>query len=42
MWYESQEERWEVLWLEFSGQVEKLWAQPVATTFGHGSGLLHW
>ena len=39
VWCESQEERWEVLWLEFSGQVEKLWAQPVAITFGHGSRL---
>lgn len=28
VWCESQEERWEVLWLEFSGQVERLWAQP--------------
>ncbi len=39
VWCESQEERWEVLWLEFSGQVERLWAQPVAITFGHGSRL---
>lgn len=39
VWCESQEERWEVLWLEYSGQVERLWAQPVAITFGHGSRL---
>ena len=37
VWCESQQERWEVLWLEFSGQVERLWAQPMAITFGHGS-----
>lgn len=39
VWCESQEERWEVLWLEFSGQAERLWAQPMAITFGHRSRL---
>lgn len=39
VWCESQQERWEVLWLDFGGQVERLWAQPVAITFGHGSRL---
>ena len=39
VWCESQTERWEVLWLDFGGQVEKLWAQPMAIAFGHGSRL---
>lgn len=39
VWCESQQERWEVLWLDFGGQVERLWAQPLAITFGHGSRL---
>lgn len=39
IWCESQEERWEVLWLDFSGQVERLWSQPLALTFGHGTRL---
>lgn len=43
VWCESQEERWEVLWLDFGGQVERLWAQPMAIAFGHGSRLAgHW
>src|SRR5690606_20124026 len=28
VWCESQQERWEVLWLDYGGQVELLWAQP--------------
>lgn len=39
VWCESQEERWEVLWLDYGGHVERLWAQPLAITFGHGSQL---
>ncbi|MGP6176482.1 hypothetical protein ACTU6U_04170 [Microbacterium sp. A196] len=39
VWCESQEERWEVLWLDYGGQVERLWAQPLAIVFGHGSRL---
>ena len=39
IWCESQEERWEVLWLDYGGQVERLWAQPLAIAFGHGSRL---
>ena len=43
VWCESQEERWEVLWLDYGGQVDRLWAQPGAITFGHGSRLSgHW
>lgn len=40
VWCESQQERWEVLWLDYGGQVELLWAQPLAIAFGHGSRLL--
>ncbi|WP_282858958.1 hypothetical protein [Pseudoclavibacter helvolus] len=39
IWCESQEERWEVLWLDYGGQVERLWAQPAAISFGRGSRL---
>ena len=39
VWCESQEERWAVLWLDYGGQVERLWAQPLAIAFGHGSRL---
>ncbi|MCT9002343.1 hypothetical protein [Microbacterium memoriense] len=39
VWCESQEERWELLWLDFGAQVERLWAQPMAIAFGHGSRL---
>lgn len=39
VWCESQEERWEVLWLDYAGQVERLWSQPFALTFGHGTKL---
>ncbi len=39
VWCESQLERWEVLWLDYSGQVERLWSQPLALTFGHGTRL---
>lgn len=39
VWCESQQERWEVLWLDYGGQVERLWAQPLAIAFGHGSRL---
>ncbi|MDQ4215052.1 TnsA-like heteromeric transposase endonuclease subunit [Microbacterium capsulatum] len=39
VWCESQAERWEVLWLDFSDQVERLWSQPMAIAFGHGSRL---
>lgn len=39
VWCESQEERWEVLWLDYSAQVERLWAQPMAIVFEHGSPL---
>ncbi|MFT4228969.1 MAG: hypothetical protein QM602_01620 [Microbacterium sp.] len=43
VWCESQEERWEVLWLDYGAQVERLWAQPLAVAFGHGSPLAgHW
>ena len=43
VWCESQEERWEVLWLDYGGQVDRLWAQPMAVAFGHGSRLSgHW
>lgn len=45
VWCESQEERWELLWLDYGGQVERLWSQPFALTFGHGSrlsGLSHY
>lgn len=43
VWCESQAERWELLWLDFGGQVERLWAQPMAIAFGHGSRLVgHW
>lgn len=43
VWCESQEERWEVLWLDYGGQVDRLWAQPMAIAFGHGSRLSgHW
>jgi len=40
VWCESQQERWEVRWLDYGGQVELLWAQPLAIAFGHGSRLL--
>ncbi|WP_390178683.1 TnsA-like heteromeric transposase endonuclease subunit [Microbacterium sp. MTN4-26] len=39
VWCESQEERWEVLWLDYGGQVERLWSQPMALAFGRGSRL---
>ncbi|RUQ06272.1 TnsA-like heteromeric transposase endonuclease subunit [Microbacterium sp. HSID17254] len=39
VWCESQLERWEVLWLDYSGQVERLWSQPLAVAFGHGTRL---
>lgn len=39
VWCESQQERWEVLWLDYGGQVDRLWAQPLAIAFGHGSQL---
>lgn len=39
VWCESQEERWEVLWLDYGGQVERLWPQPMAIVFGHGARL---
>ncbi|WP_164515395.1 TnsA-like heteromeric transposase endonuclease subunit [Microbacterium sp. 10M-3C3] len=39
VWCESQAERWEVLWLDYGGQVERLWAQPMAIVFGHRSPL---
>lgn len=39
VWCESQQERWEVLWLDYGGQVERLWTQPLAITFGHGTRL---
>lgn len=43
VWCESQEERWEVLWLDYGAQVERLWAQPMAIAFGHGTRLAgHW
>lgn len=43
VWCESQAERWEVLWLDYGGQVERLWSQPFAVAFGHASPLSgHW
>ena len=39
VWCESQLERWEVLWLDYGGQVERLWSQPLTFTFGHGTQL---
>lgn len=39
VWCESQAERWEVLWLDYLGEVERLWAQPFAIAFGHDSRL---
>lgn len=43
VWCESQEERWEILWLDYGGQVDLLWSQPMAIAFGHGSRLSgHW
>lgn len=43
VWCESQEERWEVLWLDHGAQVERLWAQPMAIAFGYGSRAAgHW
>lgn len=39
VWCESQEERWEVLWLDYGGQVERLWSQPFAISFGRRSPL---
>ncbi len=43
VWCESQSERWELLWLDYGGQVERLWSQPLAVAFGRGSRLFeHW
>lgn len=39
VWCESQEERWEVLWLDYGGLVDRFWSQPMAVAFGHGSSL---
>lgn len=39
IWCESQEERWEVLWLDYGGLVDRLWSQPAEILFGHGSRL---
>lgn len=34
VWCESQAEKDEVMWLDFTGEVERLWPQPFAITFG--------
>ena len=39
VWCESQEERRELLWLDYGGQVERLWAQPFAISWGRNSRL---
>lgn len=39
VWCESQPGCWEVLWLDCSGQVERLWSRPLALAFGYGTRL---
>ena len=39
VWCESQEERWELLWLDYGGQVERLWSQPFVISWGRRSRL---
>ncbi|MFJ2551491.1 TnsA-like heteromeric transposase endonuclease subunit [Microbacterium sp. NPDC087591] len=39
VWCESQEERRELLWLDYGGQVERLWSQPFAISWGRRSRL---
>jgi len=44
IWCESQTEKEEVMWLDFTGEVERLWSQPFAITFGEdvrGAGAWH-
>lgn len=37
VWCESQTEKQEVMWMDFTGEVERLWPQPFAVVFGEGS-----
>lgn len=39
VWCESQEERWQLLWLDFGGQIQRIWSQPLALIFGRESKL---
>lgn len=39
VWCESQEERHELLWLDYGGQVERVWSQPFAIGWGRRSRL---
>lgn len=39
IWCESQEERRELLWLDYGGQVRQLWSQPFAISWGRRSRL---
>ncbi|MEJ1089765.1 TnsA-like heteromeric transposase endonuclease subunit [Microbacterium sp. Mu-80] len=43
VWCESQFERDELMWLDFGGQVQKVWSQPFGVVFGMRSPLAgHW
>ncbi|PYD02224.1 hypothetical protein B4U78_000630 [Microbacterium esteraromaticum] len=43
VWCESQFERDELMWLDFGGQVQRVWSQPFGVVFGMRSPLAgHW
>ncbi|MFJ4998476.1 TnsA-like heteromeric transposase endonuclease subunit [Microbacterium sp. NPDC088619] len=43
VWCESQFERDELMWLDFGGQVERVWSQPFGLVFGVRSPMAgHW
>lgn len=39
IWCESQEERRELLWLDYGGQLQRVWSQPFAISWGRRSRL---
>lgn len=39
IWCESQQERWELLWLDYSAQLDLVWSQPMIINFGFDSKL---
>ena len=39
VWCESQTEKSEVMWLDYGGQVERMWSQPFAVVFGHDTTM---
>ena len=39
VWCESQEERWQLLWLDDGGQIDRIWCQPMRINFGRDTRL---